>query len=74
MTKYLMVTLMFASASAAALAPPMPDGGWFYGICHTHDWRGHARDSDTEAWKDAYAHKDLHPGEQHKIGIERSDR
>ena len=65
----IVVMIMFGSSTLA-----MPKGGWYYGICKIHDWRGFARDSSEEAWSDAYAHKELFPEELHQLATERGNR
>jgi len=74
--KKLIISLFVCAASiAAAAAPPMPSGGWYYGVCPPHNFRGHARDNETDAWKDAYAHSDLYPEEtNHEEAVVRSNR
>lgn len=74
-----MKCLLFIAIAAFALnvgaAPEMPDGGWWYGVCEDHEWRGFARDNEPDASKDLEAHVELFPDEPHEnTRIERSDR
>lgn len=73
MKKFVIIaTLLFPLLVTSA--PDMPDGGWYYASCKTHDWMGHARDNPGDAAKDNIAHKKTHPDEQHEVTILRNKR
>ncbi len=76
--KVIIRTVFFAAvfiitSYIAVAAPDMPEGGWFYGVCETHGWSGHARATEIEARRDAAGHRDLYPDESHKLRVEQDN-